>query len=284
MAQKIVCFDPKDRLLSSLRIVCFRRDRLLSIGPSKWELIQQFLYGDFDPSEVLDVAVDNWVTDPDSDGDESCKIHEVLNHCLTEIDILLPNGIEFWRIKNFEGGVGSSTWYRGFSNHAVNFGVKGTFSYQYGENIAWLNALGLTNSKMEEYHNEYLKKKPKNISWLDFAARFVRYYPKCFTPRQLHGNVNLRARSKFDIHETKTDETAVVNVTLGFQYILIGGQNKLIDCKSYHGQSTRLLKRTQRPKNEKEEMIDEAKKAALMECFKDRFGFTEFNDICIDEF
>ena len=30
-------------------------------------------------------------------------------------------------------------------------------------------------------------------------------------------------------------------------------------------------------------METEAKKAALIEFFKDRFGFTEFNDILIDE-
>merc|ERR1712131_567108 len=182
-----------------------------------------------------------------------------LLNCLTGIDILLPNGIIFWCIKNFEGGVGSSTWYRGFSNDAM----KG-YPCQYGEKIAWLNALGLTNSKMEEYHYEYLKTKPKSISWLDFAVHFVSYNPRCFTPKQL------RAKSNFDIHETKSDETVVVNVTLGFQYYEYG-ENKWHDCKSYHGKSTRLLKRTRRPKNENEEMTDEAKKAALIECFKDRF-------------
>ena len=30
-------------------------------------------------------------------------------------------------------------------------------------------------------------------------------------------------------------------------------------------------------------MEKEAKKAALMELFKKRFGFTEFNDLCLDE-
>ena len=35
--------------------------------------------------------------------------------------------------------------------------------------------------------------------------------------------------------------------------------------------------------NEKEEMKKEAKKAALMECYKEYFGFTEFNDILVDE-
>ena len=35
--------------------------------------------------------------------------------------------------------------------------------------------------------------------------------------------------------------------------------------------------------NEKEEMKKEAEKAALMECYKEYFGFTEFNDILVDK-
>ena len=42
--------------------------------------------------------------------------------------------------------------------------------------------------------------------------------------------------------------------------------------------------KTRRPKNEKEEMTKEARKAALIECFKDRFGITKFSDISIDDF
>ena len=59
--------------------------------------------------------------------------------------------------------------------------------------------------------------------------------------------------------------------------------NKYITFKTYHGKSTRPLKKTRQPKNEKEIMEKEAKKAALIEVFRERFGFTEFNDSCVDE-
>ena len=59
--------------------------------------------------------------------------------------------------------------------------------------------------------------------------------------------------------------------------------NKYITLKNYHGKSTRPLKNTRQPKNEKEIMEKEAKKAALMECFKERFGFNKFDDWCVDE-
>ena len=85
---------------------------------------------------------------------------------------------------------------------------------------------------------------------------------------------------KYDVQESKTSEAVVVNVSLRIDTIdYNSGSRRTI--KSYHGISTRPLKK-RRPKNEKEKMTNEAKKAALMECFKDRFGFTEFNDIVID--
>ena len=33
----------------------------------------------------------------------------------------------------------------------------------------------------------------------------------------------------------------------------------------------------------KEEMTKEAKRAAMEECFRDRYGLTEFNDMIVDE-
>ena len=60
---------------------------------------------------------------------------------------------------------------------------------------------------------------------------------------------------------------------------------KLIKC--YHGKSTRPVTRKQKSENElidqKIEMEEEAKKAALMECFKEHLGFTEFNDLVFGE-
>ena len=58
--------------------------------------------------------------------------------------------------------------------------------------------------------------------------------------------------------------------------------------KCYHGKTTRPLTRQQTQSadeliGQKIEMEEEAKKAALMECFRDHFGFTEFNDLVYDE-
>ena len=57
--------------------------------------------------------------------------------------------------------------------------------------------------------------------------------------------------------------------------------------KSYYGKSTRRVSAKQNAKeelaNQREEMTKEAKKAALMECFRERLGFTEFKDIVCDE-
>ena len=86
----------------------------------------------------------------------------------------------------------------------------------------------------------------------------------------------------YDIQESKTLDTVVLDASLRINIYSYGdGSSKTL--KSYNGKSTRPLKKTRSAKNQKEEMTNEAKKAALMECFKDRFGFTEFNDIFVDE-
>ena len=57
--------------------------------------------------------------------------------------------------------------------------------------------------------------------------------------------------------------------------------------KSYHGKSTRRVTRKQKPeevlKQNRDEMTKEAERDALQKCFRERFGFTEINDIVIDE-
>ena len=61
--------------------------------------------------------------------------------------------------------------------------------------------------------------------------------------------------------------------------------------KCYHGKSTRpmsmVMARKQKYPNLlihlKNEMEKEAKNAALMECFRDHLGFTEFKDLSFDE-
>ena len=65
----------------------------------------------------------------------------------------------------------------------------------------------------------------------------------------------------------------------------INGEWKVIKC--YEGKSTRRVTRKQKSEEiierNKEEMTKEAKRAALEEGFRDRYGLTEFNDMIVDE-
>ena len=76
-----------------------------------------------------------------------------------------------------------------------------------------------------------------------------------------------------------------ITVTLVLKYYNQVNEWKVIS--SYQGKSTRRVTRKQKSEDEltqeKVEMKEEAKKAALMECFRERFGFTEFNDMVFDE-
>jgi len=57
--------------------------------------------------------------------------------------------------------------------------------------------------------------------------------------------------------------------------------------KCYHGKSSRRVTRKQNPdevlRQNKEEITKEAERAALEKCFRERLGFTEFNDFVVDE-
>jgi len=88
--------------------------------------------------------------------------------------------------------------------------------------------------------------------------------------------------AKLDVVEANSDSTKEVNATMQIEKYDYDSR-KYITFKSYHGKSTRPLKRTRQPKNEKEIMEKEAKKAALVECFKERFGFNKFDDLYVDE-
>ena len=57
--------------------------------------------------------------------------------------------------------------------------------------------------------------------------------------------------------------------------------------KCYRGKSTRRVTKKQKPEEvleqNREEMTKEAERYALEKCFRERVGFTNFNDIVIDE-
>merc|ERR1712131_554171 len=117
------------------------------------------------------------------------------------------------------------------------------------------------------------------ITWMKFADTLVHQKARCFLPDTHKSGASV---VDYDVKESKNCDTIVVEVTLRFNfYNYVDGSKTTL--KSYHGKSARLLKKKKRQKNEKEEMTNEAKKAALIECFKDRFGFTQFNDIFVDD-
>ena len=240
------------------------------LGKSKWEKIQAFLSGKITEfyffREEVPVSVEGNI--------EQRYFYDVTDNCFTKIEVMLPNGIEFWYVENFDGGAGASKWYRGVSSDDSEFGRK----------MVKLKIIGLQESIIEKYYYEFLKKTAK-ISWMKFAETVADSRPRYFYSRQELPKY-ASPISSYDVKESKTEDAVVVNVSLRFWYRTFSDNyitysEHTLDV--YHGKSTRPVKRTRRPKNENEEMTNEAKKAALMECFKDRFGITEFKDILVDE-
>ena len=181
---------------------------------------------------------------------------------------LIPNGYEYWYVANFELGPGQSKWYRAESPNKY----KARYSAQ-------LNVMGITKSTIDRFqYLHYLKKKSEKKSWFDFAYDAVINDLDNLFPNEdeMYLSVN------FKIQEAKTDTTINVNASLQFEKH-DWDSNTRTTLEAYHGTSTRSLKRTRKPKNEKEIMEKEAKKAALVECYKDRFGFNKFDDLCVDE-
>ena len=208
---------------------------------------------------------------------QSRCLFTIMQFCFTEIQILLPNGYEYWYVKNFESGVTVSKWFRGVS-------VEQSRDYWgYGKRMARLNVIGLTNSNIEKYYYESFEKQLKKRTWVDFANEVLQEnFDKdhLFLDQPILRRWPRNAFVDYVVEERTTDDIDEVNVTLRIRKV--DEQRNWHTLASWHGKSTRPLKK-ERPNKEKEEMTKEAKKAALIECFKERFGFTEFNDFFIDE-
>ena len=200
----------------------------------------------------------------------SVNYNELFTKCFTRIEILLPNGLECWYVGDFESGVGVSKWYRGIS--FAKFQGDWDLGWQYGDRMALLNVMGVTNSMIEGYFTEASKKKESvRIPWMDFAQSFVE--------SKMAGLDEMADFEYADsFKESKTDITITVTATLLFYYI-----DEFNDYEKYQGHSTRPMKSTPRTENEKEEMKKEAKKNALKKFFNEKYGINEFNDISIDE-
>ena len=170
--------------------------------------------------------------------------------CFTTIRMLNPNGYEYWYVANFQKGPGLSKWHRAES---VKWGVD--------ERLAQLNVMGITKTLLDRFFKTILEK----IPWFDFAFGIVKS-----DLSQLFRDYIFPCHA-FDVEEVKiTDTTIEVNATFRISSMSV---TEMV----YHGKSTCQFF------HEKETMEKEAKKAALMEFFKERFGFTEFNDLRVDE-
>ena len=232
-------------------------------GTSKWTKIRNFLDEKYNADRIFDrimgcstielvLIFDNH--------DSTVVFSEHIQNCFTRIEILLPNGIEYWFVKNFESGPGKSKWFRGVS---VPTSWK---DYLNGPKIAKLNIIGLTNvTIIGHLYLNYLKKNAEKVPWLDFAKKIVL---ECDT-----NNYD----TAFDFEEFQTGDEFEAIATLAVTY-RAGDETQY-----YRGSSTRPVKKTRRPKNEKETMKNEAEKSALMQYFHARFGFTNFDDIFRDE-
>ena len=89
------------------------------------------------------------------------------------------------------------------------------------------------------------------------------------------------------IHLNLPKSKVEVTAFLEMKYFMNGKWNVK---KEFHGTSARRLTQNQKAAEMKKEaaemkaeMKKEAEKAALEKCFRERLGFTEFNDIVCDE-
>ena len=188
----------------------------------------------------------------------------------TRIRILLPNGYEFWYVSNIEEGPGLSKWYRADSTNWFKVSL-----------LAQLNVMGITDATIQKLqYNHYLKEKSEKTLWFDFADFALYWGMRSFFPSHRSPNV------RFDIVKAEIDNENIVIASVQLTEWDDDSQTRKT-FRTYEGKSIRPLKKTRRPKEEKEnedkEMKIEAKKAAMIEFFKERFGFTEFKDMYVDE-
>ena len=195
------------------------------------------------------------------------EMYEIFTNCFTIIKMLIPNGYEYWYVANFEKGLSQSKWYRAESVN--NWRAR---------HLAQLNVMGIKKAIIDKFQYLYhLKKKSEKTTWFDFAYYSVRVFLYNMFPTDDDSYL----RVDFEIREAKTDTTMDVYASLLIQKI--DSDSDWTTFKTYHGKSTRPLKKTRQSNNEKEMMENEAKKAALVECYKELFGFNKFDDWCVDE-
>ena len=241
---------------------------LWTFGSSDFIAIKRFIQG---------------YTKEDSNGDHDGslsvdgKLETIIFDCFTRIKMLLPNGIEYWYVKNFANGPKRSKWYRGFS--VAYFLNDREFAYpgeSSGDRIAVLNVIGLTNSMIERIYVDHIQKEHRlTPAWDHFALTFLDDNLKSLFP-----DTNLQGWT-FDVKETKTETLIETIATLRILRYDDDKKSILHTFKSFYGKSTCPLETTRRPTKE---MVVEAKEAALKHFFREKFGFTVFEDVEVDEF
>lgn len=175
---------------------------LWTFSSTKFMAIQRFIQG----------ATKEYIKDDYYEGCLSAdgKLDDVINDCFTRIKILLPTGIEYWYIKNFENGADGAKWYRGFSPsyfiHDDDWAYPGE---SIGDRIAVLNIIGLTNSMMNRIYLQHFRVKDScEPCWYEFAVNFLDQNLKSLFPDE-----NLQGWT-FAFKETKTESLIEINATL----------------------------------------------------------------------
>ena len=196
-----------------------------------------------------------------ANSNDELSMPSIFINCFTRIRMLLPNGHEFWDIANFDEGPGKSKWYR----------TESTGNSREGFRLAVLNIMGLNNSAISKLHyDHFIRKNSTKREWIHFAKDSMGMFQ------------NRRLSFESPVKESVTKSKVGVTAILQTKYLTDYGW-KVTKC--YHGKSTRRVTKKQKSvlQKHKAEMTKEAEKVALEQCFRERFGFTEFNDIICDE-
>ena len=142
-----------------------------SVKESKFDRLKKFIDGTI-KDEVLGRSFD------------TTSMRGVFQYGMTKIQVLNPNGYEYFYVENFKAGhhnrrykmqnqnddvemdnveVMTSKWYRAVSSESGK-----------AQRLAQLNVLGITNSIMDQIQfNHYLTQNSSKTQLLDFAHRFI---------------------------------------------------------------------------------------------------------------
>ena len=138
------------------------REKLWTLGSSKFDSVKKYLNGEIkncqlDTSLSFNVGKTCRVTAP--------HLESVMKY-FTRIIMLVPNGFEYWYIRNFRSGPNGSKWYRGTS---ISFDST-SYLNRCDNNTAVLNIIGVSDSMINQLHYEYLlSKHSQKVQWLKFA-------------------------------------------------------------------------------------------------------------------